>query len=71
MDYTSRRGPGRPSTAAAIRKLVICIATDNPGWGLTPAQTETQPPQMINLAGHRIHRRQVLGGLTHEYYVAA
>jgi putative transposase len=29
-DYTSRRRPGRPSTAAAVRKLVIRIATDNP-----------------------------------------
>ena len=32
-DYTSRRRPGRPSTAAAIRKLVIRIATENPAWG--------------------------------------
>src|SRR5690242_18864953 len=32
-DYTSRRRPGRPATAAAIRKLVIRIATDNPMWG--------------------------------------
>jgi hypothetical protein len=32
-DYTSRRRPGRPSTAAAIRKLVIRMATDNPTWG--------------------------------------
>ena len=32
-DYASRRRPGRPSTAAAIRKLVIRIATDNPMWG--------------------------------------
>ena len=38
---------------------------------LTPAQAETQPPQTINLAEQRVHRRQVLGGLTHEYYVAA
>jgi putative transposase len=38
---------------------------------LTPAQTETQPPQTINLAEHQVHRRHVLGGLTHEYYVAA
>ena len=38
---------------------------------LIPAQAETQPPQTINLAEHRVHRRQVLGGLTHEYYVAA
>src|SRR5690348_16020250 len=33
-DYTSRRRPGRPSTAATIRKLVIRIATDNPSWGI-------------------------------------
>ena len=32
-DYTNRRRPGRPSTAAEIRKLVIRIATDNPTWG--------------------------------------
>jgi hypothetical protein len=32
-DYPSRRRPGRPSTAAAIRKLVIRMATDNPTWG--------------------------------------
>jgi hypothetical protein len=33
-DYTSRRHPGRPPTAAAISKLVIRIATDNPTlWG--------------------------------------
>ena len=39
-DYTSRRRPGRPSTAAAIRKLVIRIATDNPGWGHWRVQGE-------------------------------
>lgn len=177
-DYTSRRRPGRPSTAAAIRKLVIRIATESPTWGhrrvqgelvrlghqiaastvwrilprrrdrsrapprrpdleavpgcagprhhrrrlrprghrrtgrrhpapgahrplliideqhlrrvlteflmhyntarphrslgqLTPAQADTCPPEPVNLAEHRIHRRQVLSGLTHEYYVAA
>jgi putative transposase len=32
-DYASRRRPGRPPTAAAIRKLVIRMATDNPRWG--------------------------------------
>jgi hypothetical protein len=37
-DYASRRGPGRPFTAAAIRKLVI----------------DSQPPEPVNLAGHRI-----------------
>ena len=39
-DYTSRRRPGRPSTAAAIRKLVIRIATDKPAWGHRRVQGE-------------------------------
>jgi putative transposase len=38
---------------------------------LTPAQAATCPPGPVNLADHRIHRKQILGGLTHEYYVAA
>ena len=37
---------------------------------LAPAHAHTRPPQ-INLAEHRIRRRQVLGGLTHEYQIAA
>src|SRR5580704_1047920 len=47
-DYASRRGPGRPSTAAAIRKLVIRIATVNPGWGHRRVQGE-----LVRL-GHQI-----------------
>jgi putative transposase len=39
-DYTSCRGPGRPFTAAAIRKLVLRIATDNPAWGHRRVQGE-------------------------------
>ncbi len=38
---------------------------------LTPEQADTRPPGPINLADHRIRRKQILGGLTHEYYVAA
>jgi putative transposase len=38
---------------------------------LSPAQADTRPPELVNLAGHRIRRKQVLGGLTHEYYAAA
>jgi hypothetical protein len=38
---------------------------------LTPVQAETQRPEPINLAEYRTCRKQVLGGLTHEYYVAA
>jgi transposase InsO family protein len=37
---------------------------------LAPAQAHTRPPE-INLAEHRIRRKQVLGGLTHEYRIAA
>jgi putative transposase len=37
---------------------------------LSPAQADTRPPEPINLAEYRIRRKQVLGGLTHEYYAA-
>jgi putative transposase len=47
-DYTNRRRPGRPSTAAAIRKLVIRIATENPAWGHRRVQGE-----LVRL-GHQI-----------------
>jgi len=47
-DYTSRRRPGRPSTTASIRKLVIRMATDNPGWGHRRVQGE-----LVKL-GHQI-----------------
>ena len=33
---------------------------------VAPAQAHARPPQ-INLAEHRIRRKQVLGGLTSEY----
>jgi transposase InsO family protein len=39
-DYTNRRRAGRPSTAAAIRKVVIRMATDNPAWGHRRVQGE-------------------------------
>jgi putative transposase len=38
---------------------------------LTPAQADACPPEPVNLAEHQIRRKQVPGGLTHEYYVAA
>jgi hypothetical protein len=37
---------------------------------ITPAQAGNRP-QVINLAGYRIRRKQVLGGLTREYQIAA
>jgi len=47
-DYASRRRPGRPSTATAIRTLVIRMATENPTWGHRRVQGELTKP------GHRI-----------------
>jgi hypothetical protein len=38
---------------------------------LTPAQADNQRPDPVNLAEHRIHLKQVLGGLTCEYCIAA
>jgi len=37
---------------------------------LPPAQAHARPPQ-IDLAEHRVRRKQILGGLTHEYQIAA
>jgi putative transposase len=37
---------------------------------LPPARAHSRPPK-INLAEYRIRRKQVLGGLTHQYQVAA
>lgn len=47
-DYTARRQPGRPPTAAAIKKLVLRMATENPSWGHRRVQGE-----LVRL-GHRI-----------------
>ena len=38
---------------------------------LAPAQAETQPPHVINLASHQVHRRPILDGLTSEYQITA
>jgi hypothetical protein len=37
---------------------------------LTPDQAEHAPPASINLAEHRTRRRPILGGITHEYWLA-
>jgi len=47
-DYSDRRRPGRPPTAAMIHKLVLRMATDNPQWGHRRIHGE-----LVRL-GHRI-----------------
>jgi hypothetical protein len=38
---------------------------------LAPVQADTQRPDPVNLAEHRIRRKQLLGRLTREYCIAA
>ena len=38
---------------------------------LTPAQAETHPPHVINLAYYQVRRRPLFGELTSEYQLAA
>ncbi len=38
---------------------------------LTPTQTDTQPPHVINLVDYQVNRRPILDGLTSEYQIAA
>jgi putative transposase len=37
----------------------------------SPDQVETAPPAPIDLAGHRLRRKPILGGLTSVYQIAA
>ena len=42
-DYTARRRPGRPPTAAMVKQLIICMATENPTWGHRRVQGRADP----------------------------
>jgi putative transposase len=60
-NYTNLRRAGRPATAAAIRKLVIRMATDNPAWGHRRMQGE------LARLGHRIAASTVWGSNTRSW----
>jgi putative transposase len=38
--YTDRRRPGRPPTATVVKRLILQMARDNPGWGHRRVQGE-------------------------------
>jgi transposase InsO family protein len=38
---------------------------------LSPRQTETAPPEPIDIADYRLRCKPILGGLTNEYQIAA
>jgi putative transposase len=40
-DGSSRRGPGRPPVMAAIRALIVRMATENRDWGYTRIRSPT------------------------------
>ena len=66
---SGRRRPS-PTVASAASSRTFVSTTPPKAPTLAPAQADTRPPE-INLADYRIRRKQVLGGLTHEYPIAA
>jgi putative transposase len=61
---------------APYRVLAEYLGHYNSAWPhrtlgqLSPTHAHARPPQ-IDLTEHRVRRKQVLSGLTHEYQIAA
>ncbi len=79
LDCLSTVGPGVGSVSGCQGSFLMeteCLRHYNTArphralGQLAPAQAGTGPPQ-IDLAEHRIRRKQVLGGLTYEYQMVA
>jgi hypothetical protein len=51
-DNTARRRPGRPPTAAAIKKLVIRMAADNPTYALIAVEHGTRRAYLAGVTAH-------------------
>jgi transposase InsO family protein len=49
----SRRGRGRPGTAASLQRLVVQFATENPGWGYTRLRAA------LRNVGHELGRNTI------------
>ncbi|MFI6504427.1 integrase core domain-containing protein [Nonomuraea typhae] len=48
------------------------MARPHRGLGqMPPSPAEAGPPSPVDLAGHRVHRRAILGGLINEYRIAS
>jgi hypothetical protein len=60
-------GPGLPGQGAGV---CVVLQDDQVGHAQV-AGSGSHPATEINLAEHRIRRKQVLGGLIHEYQIAA
>ncbi|WP_257231756.1 integrase core domain-containing protein [Streptomyces sp. Rer75] len=65
-DYTARRGTGRPPTPAAIKKLVLRLARENPTWGHRRIQGELARLGRVLITGER-HLRLVVSKYTEHY----
>src|SRR5262249_46452719 len=56
----ARRGPGRPGVLLEIRRLVVRMASENPGWG------DTRIQGALNNLGHRVARSTIAAVLKAE-----